>query len=342
MEERDARDRPRVFSGIQPSGELHLGNYFGAIHGWALLQEDHDCLFCIVDYHALTGEGSADLPRRTLRLAGDLVACGIDPGRCVLFVQSHVPEHTELAWVLSCFAAHGDLLRMTQFKEKASRSRFLSAGLFAYPVLQAADILLYRASRVPVGEDQLQHLELTRRIGRRFNGLMGQPFFPEVEPFLSFGRRIMSLSDPLQKMSKSLGPRHYIGLMESPDSIWQKVRSAVTDVGGHPGRSMSPGVGNLFSLLRLTTPDSDYQAFLDAHRHGTLRYADLKRAVFDGLMGVLAPLQQRRRELSDREVRRMLQRGAVQARELAAGTMREVRRLVGVGPESLGTEPGPG
>ncbi len=175
--------KPRVFSGIQPSGQLHLGNYFGAIQNWVRMQDDHDCVYCIVDYHAITQAIEPKLlPRRTLDLAGDLLACGIDPERSILFVQSHVPEHTELAWVFNCIVSYGDLTRMTQFKEKSEQADYLSGALFSYPVLQAADILLYRASRVPVGEDQVQHLELTRRIGRRFNASSAATTSPRSSP----------------------------------------------------------------------------------------------------------------------------------------------------------------
>nr|WP_231944270.1 tryptophan--tRNA ligase [Candidatus Bipolaricaulis anaerobius] len=249
----------RIFSGIQPTGELHIGNYFGAIERWVELQQGNECIYCIADYHALTNEDTVPAELRTARreLALDLVACGIDPERSVLYVQSAVPEHTELCWILGCVASYGDLTRMTQFKEKAAEQEFINGGLFYYPVLQAADILLYRADHVPVGEDQVQHLEEARRIARRFNFRFGGTF-PEPEPILGEGARIMSLADPERKMSKSAGPDHYIGLMEPEESIRKKVRSAVTDVGLTPGQGMSPGVANLFSL----------------HADGTTRNAD--------------------------------------------------------------------
>lgn len=326
----------RVFSGIQPSGELHVGNYFGAIRNWVELQERHDCIYCVVDYHAITEDlQPASLPRRTLQMAGDLLACGIDPERSILFVQSHVPEHTELAWILSCVASYGDLTRMTQFKEKSGRAEFASVGLFSYPVLQAADILLYRASRVPVGEDQIQHLELSRRIGRRFNGLVGEDYFPEVEPILSEGKRIMSLADPTQKMSKSLGPKHYIGLMEDPDSTWEKLRSAVTDTGLQPADRMSPGVDNLFTLLRLTASPEVVADLESRHRDGELQYSDLKEVLRDHLLAALQPVRDRRAALEDDRVRGVLEEGARRARHIASTTMEEVRRLVGAGAPAL-------
>ena len=243
----------RIFSGIQPTGVLHLGNYFGAIKQWVELQEGNECFYCIVDYHALTNEGSRpdELRRAKESLALDLLACGIDPEKSVLFVQSDVPEHTELCWILGCVTSYGDLTRMTQFKQKAKEQEFVNAGLFYYPVLQAADILLYLADHVPVGEDQLQHLELSRRIARRFNYRFGD-FFPEPQPILSKGARIMSLTDPSRKMSKSYGPEHYIGLMEDEESIYRKIRSAVTDVGLTPGQEMSRALANLYAILEIS------------------------------------------------------------------------------------------
>ncbi len=328
--------KPRVFSGIQPSGQLHLGNYFGAIQNWVRMQDDHDCIYCIVDYHAITQAiEPALLPRRSLDLAADLIACGIDPERSILFVQSHVPEHTELAWVFNCIVSYGDLTRMTQFKEKSEQADYLSGALFSYPVLQAADILLYRASRVPVGEDQVQHLELTRRIGRRFNAVVGRDYFPEVEPHLSPARRIMSPADPTKKMSKSLGPSHYIGLIEDPKETWKKLRSAVTDVGGGEEGTMSPGVESLFLLLRMTAPEEVIEAYLERYRSGEPMYGDLKKAVRDHLEETLAPIRARRAEMEDGEVRRVLAEGAERASAIARRTMAEVRDLVGVGPAAL-------
>ncbi|MGD2114682.1 MAG: tryptophan--tRNA ligase [Acidobacteriota bacterium] len=328
----------RVFSGIQPSAQIHIGNYFGAIQNWVRLQDDHDCIYCIVDYHAITQAiEPAELPRRSLDLAGDLIACGIDPERSILFVQSHVPEHTELAWIFNCVVSYGDLTRMTQFKEKSEQSDYISGALFTYPVLQAADILLYRASRVPVGEDQIQHLELTRRIGRRFNTLVGADYLPEVEPYLAEGKRIMSLADPAKKMSKSLGPAHYIGITEEPKAIWKKLRSAVTDVGGdEAGEAMSPGVQNLFDLLRLTAPDGVVQEYLERYRSGEPMYGDLKKGLRDHLDATLAPIRERRAGLDDEEIRRILRDGAERAGAIARETMAEVRKLLGVGPKSLG------
>ena len=335
--------RARVFSGIQPSGELHLGNYFGAIQNWVKMQDEYDCIYCVVDLHAITSRtgresdkfqdpGVDALADMSIRMAGNLIACGIDPERSILFVQSHVPQHTELTWIFSCIAAYGDLTRMTQFKDKADRADYVSVGLFTYPVLQAADILLYKAARVPVGEDQVQHLELARRIGRRYNSLVGEDFFPEVEPVLTKGKRIMSLVDPTQKMSKSLGPKHYVGLMEDPDTAWKKMRAAVTDTGMEAGQEMSPGVANLFGLLRLTeTPSETIDELERQHAEGQLRYGDLKASVQENLMRVLDPIRERHEALSDEGIASILERGAERAAEIARDTMADVHRHVGVG-----------
>jgi len=328
----------RIFSGIQPTGDLHLGNYFGAVQNWVALQDRHDeCIYCVVDYHAITGGVDAEeLPARTLRLAGDLLACGIDSQRSILFVQSHVPEHTELAWVLNAFAAYGDLTRMTQFKDKSERSKHVNMGLFGYPVLQAADILLYLADGVPVGEDQSQHLELTRGIARRFNQVVGEELFPEVQTILSPGKRIMSLVDPASKMSKSLGDKHYIGLMEPAKRVGKKIRSAVTDTGGEETDELSPGVANLIGLLRLGGNTEQADEFHQAALAGDLLYGHLKVAVADHIVDLLTPIRERREQLTDDEVRDVLAAGAVRARELAQATMERVRRLIGVGAAALG------
>jgi len=326
----------RIFSGIQPTGTLHVGNYFGAVRRWAALQNDMECVFSVVDYHAITVE----IDPARLRAAGrsmclDLIACGIDPERSILFLQSAVREHTELAWILGCVTSYGDLSRMTQFKDKSAASAFVSAGLFCYPVLQAADILLYRADGVPVGEDQVQHLELSRRIARRFNSRYGE-LFPEPEPSVGKGARIMSLADPTIKMSKSAGEQHYIGVMEDEVSIRKKLRSAVTDLGLSPGAEMSPGVANLFEILELAAEASGDTAVARELRcefeAGKLMYSRLKDEVFDALMGVLRPIRKRREELErTSDVEEILASGATRARALARETIDEVRARVGLG-----------
>ncbi len=326
----------RVFSGIQPTGTLHIGNYLGAIRNWVDLQRGLECIYCIVDYHAITIDVDPKLLRAASRsMALDLLACGVDPVRSILFVQADVPQHTELGWVLGCVTSYGDLARMTQFKDKSDKQEFVTAGLFTYPILQAADILMYKADGVPVGEDQVQHVELARRIARRFNARFGE-VFPEPEPIVIKGARIMSLADPTSKMSKSSGDLHYVGVMEPEKSIRKKVRSAVTDVGLAPGETMSPGVANLFLILEVacelvgdTTTVPELRAeFVE----GKLLYSRLKDTVFDRLMSVLRPIQERRAKLAaSGDVDEVLADGARRASEIAGVTMRDVRKLVGLG-----------
>ncbi len=325
----------RIFSGIQPTGTLHIGNYFGAIRHWSALQAEHECVYCIVDYHAITIEvDPATLRDASRSMALDLIACGIDPERSILFVQSAVPEHTELAWILGCVTSYGDLTRMTQFKEKSTGKEFVSAGLFNYPVLQAADILLYRADGVPVGEDQVQHLELSRRVARRFNSRFGE-FLPEPEPIVGKGARIMSLADPDQKMSKSAGEAHYIGVMENEASIRKKVRSAVTDTGLVTGEGMSSGVANLFEMLEITTEISGDESIVAELRDdfiaGNLMYSRLKDVVFESLMDVLRPIQTRRAELAAQgKVDEILEKGGRKASVIARETISRVREMAGL------------
>ena len=326
----------RIFSGIQPTGTLHIGNYFGAIRNWVALQDDYECVYCIVDYHAITIDIDPKMLRTASRnMALDLIACGIDPERAILFVQSAVPEHAELAWIFGCVTSYGDLTRMTQFKDKSAGKKFVSASLFTYPILQAADILLYRADGVPVGEDQVQHLELSRRIARRFNARFGE-FFPEPEPIVGKGARIMSLADPTIKMSKSAGDAHYVGVMEDETSIRKKVRSAVTDTGLAAGEEMSPGVENLFEILELATELSGDPSIVVELRadfeEGKLMYSRLKDAVFESLMEVLRPIQQRRAELeASGKADEILAKGAQKAHAIARENIAQVRELAGLG-----------
>jgi len=325
---------PKLFSGIQPTGELHLGNYFGAIKNWVELQQEHDTVYCVVDLHAITSDYDPEVLRENaIDLTMDLIASGIDPEESILFIQSEVREHVELQWIFNSVTSYGDLTRMTQFKDKSEKTDFVSAGLFDYPVLQAADILLYRASRVPVGEDQVQHVELTRRIARKFNSRFGE-FFPEPEPIVGRGARIMSTADPERKMSKSDHDKHAIGLMEDEGSIWEKVKSAVTDPGEAQGDEMSPGVDNLFTLLELTAPESTVEGFREDHREGDLMYIDLKEAVYENLMNEIRPVQKKKEELMENRdhVEKLLEEGSEKAKAIASRNMEEVRKMVGVGP----------
>lgn len=321
----------RIFSGIQPSGELHIGNYLGAIRNWVQLQHQHECIYCVVDYHAITGSYEPDdLRRRTSDMVISLLAAGLDPEKCTLFIQSMVPEHTELAWIFNTVTPLGELERQTQYKDKSSRQESVLAGLLNYPVLQAADILLYRAQAVPVGEDQLQHLELSREIARRWNAKFGVDYFPEPQPLLTATRRIMGL-DGRAKMSKSLG--NTIGLLEEPDSIWEKLRPAVTD----PARvrRTDPGTPEVCNIYHL------HQAFSDAatveHVAVQCRGAgwgciDCKRVLFESIRRELDPIRERAAELRGRPelVRDVLEQGAARCRAMAAATMREVKERMGL------------
>ncbi len=323
----------RVFSGIQPTGELTLGNYLGAVKRWVELQELHsDCTWCVVDYHAITaGHEPERLRARTHEMVRDLLACGIDPVRGAIFVQSQSPEHLELAWIFAAVTAYGELQRMTQFKEKGDRQPFVSVGLFAYPVLQAADILAHKATLVPVGDDQLQHLELTREIAHRFNQRFGETF-PLTEAVIGQSARVMSPADPERKMSKSLGDKHYIGVFEDEASIRRKIKGHVTDTGAtkRENGEIPPGVANLLMLLEASGAADAAQAFRDEERSGKLMYRDLKEAVADGLVEMLKPIQSRRLTLDDSQVRDVLADGGARARRTARATLEEARAHLGL------------
>ena len=323
-----------MFSGIQPTGELHLGNYLGAVTNWVALQETHDAYFCIVDLHALTLPWDAStLENQTLRTGATLLACGIDPDRSVLFVQSDVSAHAELAWVLTCVARMGELRRMIQFKEKSKgEAESVGVGLFSYPVLQAADVLLYHAHGVPVGEDQRQHLELMRTIAQRFNQMFGETFVVPEAFIPPRGARIMALDDPTQKMSKSAArPASSILLTEPADAIVKKIRSAVTDSGREvvagPDKPALTNLLGIYSLLTGETVNDLEQRFEGAG------YGDFKAAMGDAVAVALAPIRTRYEELvaDPAETARLLTRGADRARAVADATMDKVRSLTGLG-----------
>lgn len=327
-----------VFSGIQPTGDMHIGNYFGAVVNYVRLQDSgrYQTIYCVVDLHAMTlPYDPAVLRKNTEQMFIDLLACGLDPDRSIVFVQSMVPEHTELAWIFGCVCSYGDLTRQTQFKEKSEQlegkqDAFISAGLFTYPVLQAADILLYRAAKVPVGQDQKQHLELSRTIANRFNTQFGE-YFPEPEMLATETPKILSLNEPTKKMSKSLGPKSYVGLFEDEKTVRSKVRSAVTDT-GEAGTPMGEGAQNLLSLLRACGKVEVAAQFERDYASGQRRYAPLKDAVADALIELTSGLRARRAEIAaDRDrVRRLMHEGAAKARAIARATMKDVRRLTGL------------
>ncbi|MEA2207006.1 MAG: tryptophanyl-tRNA synthetase [Blastocatellia bacterium] len=331
--------KPKVLSCIQPSGELHIGNYFGAVKNWVSLQDSHECIYGIVDLHAITMPYKpAELRANTERMVIDLLACGIDPEKAILFIQSLVPEHAELSWILGCITPYGDLSRMTQFKDKSetlesAKSRFVSAGLFTYPVLQAADILIYRAGYVPVGKDQEQHLELSREIARRFNSQFGAQLFLEPAPLFTETPKITSLADPTKKMSKSGGDRHYIGLFEDEPGIRAKIKSAVTDSGQLASSAdMSPGVANLLEILKACGNLEDAAALQKDYDLGKRQYSELKEATANALVTLTSRLRSRREEIAaDAEgVKTRVKDMSEKARLIARETLKEVRRLTGL------------
>jgi len=320
----------RVFSGIQPSGELHIGNYLGAVQNWVRLQDQHECIFSVVDLHAITQPYEPqELAQRTQDMAVGLLAAGIDPARTVLFVQSHVAEHTELSWILTTVTPLGELERQTQYKDKAQRQESVPAGLLSYPVLQAADVLVYQAGLVPVGEDQLQHLELMREIARRWNARYGNGFFPEPQPLLTGAKRVLGL-DGHAKMSKSLG--NTIGLLESPEAIWAKLRPAATD----PARKTrkdpgNPEVCNVFTIHQGFSPPPVQAHVAQQCRTAGWGCLDCKRVLADHMIAALTPLRERAAQLQANPsgVRALLREGAERARAIARRTMIEVRRRMG-------------
>ena len=329
----------RILSGVQPTGNTHLGNYVGAFRQWVEQQHEFDAYYCVVDLHAITlPYEPAELRSRTLEMAAILLACGLDPQVCTLFVQSHVPEHTELAWMLNCVATFGELRRMTQFKEKSEGKESVTVGLFDYPVLQAADILIYDADRVPVGDDQRQHLELARDVALRFNHRFGETLVvPEAE-IPPVGARIMDLQQPTAKMSKSSdSPQGTIGLLDDPDAIAKRLKSAVTDSGTDIrfDPSAKPGVSNLLEILAAVTdrgiPDIE-------HQFAGSGYGALKAAVADAVVEYLRPLRARYEELSadPGHVDSLLEVGAQKAEALSAKVLDRVRRATGLLPRARG------
>jgi tryptophanyl-tRNA synthetase len=332
-------NRDVVLSCIQPTGSLHIGNYFGAVQNWVRLQETHHCVYGVVDLHAMTVPfDPGELRANTRNMVADLLACGIDPAKSILFVQSLIPEHSELCWILSCFCSYGLLGRMTQFKDKSQQLEdrsepSISAGLFTYPVLQAADILIYRTKYVPVGVDQKQHLELSRDLAGRFNRFAGRDVFPEPDVLLTATPKIMSLADPTKKMGKSLGPAHYIGLFEDEKGVRAKVKSAVTDSGSpSEGAAMSPGVANLVSLLRACGRTAAAEQFERDHAAGIRKYAPLKAEVADALVALTSDFRARRAAISGdtAALDRLIREQSARARELARATMQLVREAVGL------------
>jgi tryptophanyl-tRNA synthetase len=324
----------RIFSGIQPSGELHIGNYLGAVKNWVQLQHQFETFICVVNYHAITAPyAPVDLERRTHEMAVGLLAAGIDPSKATLFVQSQVPEHTELAWIFNTITPFGELERQVAFKEKAAKQEQIMAGIFNYPVLQAADILLYLADLVPVGEDQVQHLELSRVIARNWNSRFSPdaPYFPEPQPRLTPTRRITGL-DGQTKMSKSLG--NTIGMLEEPDAIWEKLRPAPTD----PARQRKTDKGDpdkcpiIYQLHKAFSPESTVREVETNCRGAQWGCIDCKKSLLTNMVAELTPIRERAKELNadPKKITQALELGASKARAVATTTIKEVKETMGL------------
>lgn len=323
----------RVFSGIQPSGDLHLGNYLGALRRFARESQSPESLFCIVDLHAITvPQDPADLRARTIQMANLYLASGLDPDVVTLFVQSHVPAHTELAWLMECTASFGELSRMTQFKEKSDRRDFVSAGLFTYPALMAADILLYDTAQVPVGDDQRQHLELTRDVAMRFNSRYGDTFVVPEAVIPKAAARVMDLQTPTNKMSKSTeSPQGTVGMLDDPKVIEKKFKRAVTDNDAEVRYDVEakPGVSNLLSILAAATDRT-----IDEVAAGYTQYGPLKADAAAAVIEVLRPVQERYAELAadPAQTEKILAAGAEKARTAAAVVLDRARDAIGLLP----------
>ncbi len=327
-----------IFSGIQPSGSLTLGNYLGAVKNWAALQEEYNCYYCVVDLHAITvRQNAAELRKRTLDVMSLIVAAGVDPEQNTVYMQSHVSAHAELAWLLNCYTYMGELSRMTQFKEKSLKvGDNINAGLFTYPVLMAADILLFQANLVPVGVDQKQHLELTRDVAARFNNLYGD-VFTIPEPYIpKAGAKIMSLQEPEKKMSKSdENENAYIALLDPPETIVRKIKRAVTDSDGEIRFAEDkPGVSNLLNIYAVITGQTAEQAEREFDGQG---YGVLKQRVADAVVSELEPLQQRYAQLrSDKAaLEKIINENAQKADVVARKTLAKVQRKIGLAPRKL-------
>ncbi len=327
----------RILSCIQPTGDLHLGNYFGAVKNWVDLQDHYQCFYGVVDNHSMTAPYVAEnLRANTWKMAFQLLATGVKPEN--LFIQSLIPEHTELCWILSCVTAMGELSKMTQFKDKrdqieaSDKQAFVSSGLFFYPVLQAADILIYKADFVPVGKDQEQHLELSRNIAARFNFQFGKDYFVHPEPLFTEIPKLLSPADPTKKMSKSLGEKHYINLFGDTEFIKKQIKTAVTDSGEKVDGVMAPGVQNLLTLLKACGKSDMIPHFSEQYHSGTIRYSDLKGAVTEAVLELVAPSKERLAHFENNAeaTKAVVRENSAKIRETARETLSEVKELVGL------------
>lgn len=319
-----------IFSGVAPSGIIHIGNYLGAIKNWVEMQKDFHCIFCVVDLHAITlPQDPKQLREKTLEVAKIYLAAGIDPKKSIIFAQSHVKEHAELTWILNTITRIPELERMTQFKDKAKGKKDVGVGLFDYPVLMAADILLYKTAIVPVGADQLQHIELTRDLAQRFNNQFGGTFIIPKPLIREEGARIMGLDDPAKKMSKSAASRYnYLALTDSPDEVREKIKKAVTDSGKDiKGGPDKPALSNLLTIYSLLSGKSVVEIEQEYEGKG---YAEFKQGLAETVVNFLEPFQKRYNAISDEEVMSILEDGAKKAGEIAKKTMEEVKSKVGL------------
>ncbi|KKP80118.1 MAG: tryptophan--tRNA ligase [Candidatus Moranbacteria bacterium RIFOXYA12_FULL_35_19] len=324
-------NKPRIFSGIQPSGNLHIGNYLGAIKNWVKLQDQYDSIFCVVDMHAITvPQDPAELRRRTIEVAKVYLASGIDPKKSTLFIQSHISEHAELAWILNTIAKIPELEKMTQFKDKAQKAgkESASVGLFDYPILMASDILLYDTELVPVGKDQLQHIELTRTLAERFNKKFGKTFIIPKAFTTKESENIMGLDDPTKKMSKSASSEYnYIALTDDEETVRRKIKKAVTDSGSEIVYNDSkPALKNLINIYSLLSEISPKEI---ENKYVGKKYSDFKNALAEVIINYLTPFQKKMAKLTDEKVLEILEEGAKRVRPLAQKKLREVKKKIG-------------
>ena len=330
-------NRKQVLSGMQPTGNLHLGRYFGAIRNWVELQERYDCAYGVVNYHAMTMPFDPQgLKQQAWDLVFDVIAVGVRPEN--LFIQSMIPEHTELAWIFNCVSSYGELQRMTQFKDKSlqvnekDKDAFISTGLFTYPVLQAADILIYKADYVPVGKDQDQHLELSRNIAQRFNQIVGKEYFRLPETLYTEIPKVMSTADPSKKMSASLGPKHHINIFSEPEVIRKQIKTAVTDSGDTPEGQLSPGVDNLLRLLDAAGGKEAGMELKNQALAGSLQYGKLKETVADHVIALTQPFREKRKEIFNvrQDYMEQVKASSSSIRKKAQATLHEVKDLIGL------------
>ena len=317
-----------IFSAIQPSGELHIGNYLGALKNFVELQDKYNCFFFIADYHSITGDyDPKEKSKQIFDLALDFLAAGLDPKKCTIAVQSQIPEHTELAWILNTITPISELQRMTQFKDKSqNQEKNINMGLFDYPVLQAADILMYKADAVPVGQDQIQHIELTRKIARFFNNKFGETF-PEPKDIITETPKIMSLTDPTKKISKPHGSKSYIGINDEPEMIQKKIKKAVSTT------EYNKDIYDFYAtLLEKLGSEKNKEYFTEKFKNQDIKFSELKDALAEDIANYFAPFRKKRKELekNPEEVKKILNEGAEKARVIARETMKEVKEKVGL------------